>query len=68
MFAKKKVLSAKEINRHGLKDRREYRVNDTTGLENVGPVQAPQSSNFLANFRHDWKNLQNTKPQRTPTR
>jgi hypothetical protein len=50
----------KEIYRHGLKDRRGYRVNGTKGLENVGPVLVLNSGTFLVNFRHDWNNPQNT--------
>jgi hypothetical protein len=34
-------MSVTEMNVSGLKDRRGYRVNDIMGLENVGPVLAP---------------------------
>jgi hypothetical protein len=36
------------MNTFGLKDKSEYRVSGTIGLENVGPILI-----FLANFRHD---------------
>jgi hypothetical protein len=35
------ILSAREINSHGLNDGRGYRVSDTMGLKNVGYVVAP---------------------------
>jgi hypothetical protein len=54
-----RLLSARELDRRGLKDGRGYRVNDTVGLENVGRVLVP----FLRNFRHDWNNPQDTKPR-----
>jgi hypothetical protein len=52
-----------EINGYGLKDTKEYKVNDTVGLENVNPVLVLHGSTFLANFQHDWNNPQDTKPQ-----
>jgi hypothetical protein len=42
-------LSVKEMTRCGLKDRRGYRVNDTVGLENVGPFLVPNSTIFHVN-------------------
>lgn len=41
------ILSTIEMNRPFLKNRREYGIYDTTGLENPGPILAPTTRTVL---------------------